>query len=103
MYNLNDTGIIQNKFALLNSGDYLMNLEDVKEIIEACEKYLTVWEQAEIDCYNENLLSYRELEHQDTTKYKQRLKDQKKAREEKRALKKSFKIKEAFLQIKYRR
>jgi len=86
MYNLARISQIQKKFTLLNSGDYLMNINEVEEIIKASKKYLKHWKQIEIDDYNEKLLAQREKEIKDTSKYRELVKRQKLEREEKRFL-----------------
>lgn len=84
MYNLNRIDKINEKFALLNSGEFLMNIDDVKEIIKASEKYIKLWTQPEIESYNKALLEIRINENNDTKKYRDRIKIRKKELEEKR-------------------
>ncbi len=86
MHNLYKTDIINNKFALLNSGEYLMKLDEVQEILEACKLYLETWRQNEIEIYNEDLLAQRQQERNDTSKYRQLLREQKEKRENRRFL-----------------
>ena len=84
MYNLNRIDKIDKKFALLNSGEFLMNINEVKKIIKASEKYIKLWKQSEIDSYNKALLEIRLKENNDTKKYREREKIRKQEREEKR-------------------
>jgi hypothetical protein len=86
MYNLNRIDKIDKKFALLNSGEFLMNIDEVKKIIKASQKYIKLWKQSEIENYNNALLDIRSKESNDTKKYRERVKIRKKELEEKRLI-----------------
>lgn len=87
MYNLNKIDKINEKFALTNSGDYLMDIFQVEEILTAAKTYLKSWSQDEIDEYNKKLLTTRENEDTDRTKEaRERLKLRKAQREGNRFL-----------------
>lgn len=68
--NLNRAAVIDNKVYLSNSGDFLMHVGEVKEIIDACTKYLEHITEQKVIAFNQRLLAERIMERDSYSRQK---------------------------------